>query len=675
MTEDDKKYMEWSYIKLQENMLARSRLRKNQHLKPLDGSVATMVSDESKVLQLEAKVVCASNTDQPIRMCAGCVRRERKRAERTKDGKQKNEIPLSPEELEKERDRILLFNCSPMINFSSGDAILPTRITCYCRHHNEKVGFKICFVMKNDKGEIVGTGISPPIMITDDHKSSKHKSNRKRSREEENSTISRPDTPATSRRGSISTDDSPLSLTSSRRDTIMSAQLTPLQTPSVEVDGEDEELITPTTLEFMNNNINKFNLSPTDQRNPNVSMFNNDNNSLITNTTAEEAWPFNRRRRTNRGYTSSDTNATMISSILDDFASVVPQLDRLVPAQGPTYGGVEVTLLGSGFHRGLTCLFGEHAATTTYWNSNTLVCILPPAAQTGPVVVSFKEHPLVLEGHDVAIFTYYDASDQALLELALQVVGLKMTGKLQDAKSVAMRIVQGVQQSSNSQPQQSSNIQQGLIESLELSNTTDALDLSVTNSCGHSLLHIAVILGNETLVKTLVNCYPLERKAKLLNTQDNNEMTPLHFACQLNSVDMVRLLLHSGCNPSIESKFGLALSSDPSILDLLDLYTNNHIKRKPLSRRPSVKSHMMHRFHSLSNTSKQQTDNQAKTPSMESDGLGFVRQKSDRRLYLFWLPVLILAIGLLGVQMIGKRPSLLNPILEKLPDRNSITLS
>lgn len=76
ITEDDKKYMEWSYIKLQENMLARSRLRKNQHLKPLDGSVATMVSDESKVLQLEAKVVCASNTDHPIRMCAGCVRRE-----------------------------------------------------------------------------------------------------------------------------------------------------------------------------------------------------------------------------------------------------------------------------------------------------------------------------------------------------------------------------------------------------------------------------------------------------------------------------------------------------------------------------------------------------------------------------------------------------------------------
>lgn len=71
----DKKVMDWSYIRIGETMLARSRLRKNQQMNS-DGSVATMVSDESKILQLEAKVVCASNTGQPIRMCVGCVRRE-----------------------------------------------------------------------------------------------------------------------------------------------------------------------------------------------------------------------------------------------------------------------------------------------------------------------------------------------------------------------------------------------------------------------------------------------------------------------------------------------------------------------------------------------------------------------------------------------------------------------
>ena len=520
---------------------------------------------------------------------------------------------------------------------------------------------RICFVMKNNQGEIIGTGISPPIMITDDHKSTKQKKNRKRSRdeEEEHTIISRPDTPATSRRGSASTDDSPLSLTNSGPKDMIIAQLTPLQTPSE--DAEDQDFITPTSLDFMNDYISMLSngdpalMLPQQtsqlQASPEIQHFTNEENEAVHSPLADE-WPFNRRRRTTRGYTSADNNATMISALLDDFVSVVPQLGRLVPAQGPTYGGVEVTLLGSGFYRGLTCLFGEHPATTTYWNSSTMVCILPPAAQTGPVVVSFKEHPLVLEGQDVAIFTYYDASDQALLELALQVVGLKMTGKLQDAKSVAMRIVQGGSQQQNQQI----NVQQDLIDSLKLSTTTTCLDLAIVNASGHSLLHLAVILNNESLVKALLACYQLstqEDKMKFCNLQDKNDMTALHFACQLKSVDMVRLLLHLGCNPSIEStKFG-AVSSDVAILDLLDLYANNHIKRKPLSRRPSVKSHMMHRFHSLNSTTSDDNNTsnannntnsgnvETKPPSMESDGLGLVRQKRDRRLYLFWLPVLI----------------------------------
>lgn len=409
--------------------------------------------------------------------------------------------------------------------------------------------------MKNNLGQTVGTGISPPIMITDDHKSSKQKSNRKRSREEgSEDAISRPDTPAPSRRNSVSSTDDSL-------------EMTPL-------DSYDSVLID------------------------------------------EEAWPFNRRRR--------------ITLTSDGLLDMLPQLDRLVPSQGPTYGGIEVTLLGSGFYSGLTCLFGEHQASTVYWNSSTMVCILPPANHTGPVVVSFKEHPLVLEGQDVAIFTYYDASDQALLELALQVVGLKMTGKLHDAKSVAMRIVQGGEQ----YQQQQHNVQQDLIQALQTSSLL--LGLLITNTQGHSLLHLAVILQNEQLVKLLVSCCPLEEKTKFLNLQDVNDMTCLHFAMQSNSIDLVRLLLLSGAKPTLVCKFQMEVT--PAIAEIIDLYSSN--VGRPLSRRPS-KSHMMHRFHSITTSSALPHDDESTPPSMESDGLGFVRQKIDRRLYLFWLPVLI----------------------------------
>ncbi|KAI9365769.1 hypothetical protein BD770DRAFT_79386 [Pilaira anomala] len=499
--------------------------------------------------------------------------------------------------------------------------------------------------MKNDKDNIIATGISPPIMITDDHKSSKQKSNRKRSREVEDSFNSRPNTPAASRRNSTSTDDS-----SPSEDLLVD---TPIHTSNKAEQEKDNESTERMSCSILNNNNNDNN-----NNNNSISLY--DTNLFTT----DETWPFNRRRRTTMGYTSSD------------ILGMIPQLDRLVPAQGPTYGGIEVTLLGSGFYRGLTCLFGEHPATTVYWNSSTMVCLLPPATQTGAVVVSFREHPLVIEGQDVVLFTYYDASDQALLELALQVVGLKSTGILQDAKSVAMGIVQGDEKYSNSsrsqsQQQQHHNIQQTLIDTLE--NSLVSLDLTLTNENGHSLLHLAVILQNEELVKSLVcNCLP-EKKKSFLNLQDKNEMTALHFACQYQSMDMIRTLLHLGSNPTIEStKFNVNISE--AMQDLFDLYST---KRKPLSRRSSVKGHMMHRFHSLSHNNNSHNENKESTdhtPSMESDGLGFIRKKIDRRLYLFWLPVLILAIGLLGVQMIVKQPKFLKPILDGLPNRH-ISLS
>ncbi|GAA5968871.1 hypothetical protein JCM21900_000196, partial [Sporobolomyces salmonicolor] len=120
-----------------------------------------------------------------------------------------------------------------------------------------------------------------------------------------------------------------------------------------------------------------------------------------------------------------------------------PRISRLIPAEGPVHGGIEVTVLGENFVRDLTCVFGDSAAVPThFWSANTLVCVLPPSANPGPVVVGIKGVPLTVEqGTGLQLFTYKDDSDRSLLELALQVVGLKMTGRLEDASAVAMRIV------------------------------------------------------------------------------------------------------------------------------------------------------------------------------------------------------------------------------------------
>ncbi|KAI8884469.1 hypothetical protein K501DRAFT_247799 [Backusella circina FSU 941] len=457
---DGRKVSDWSYIKVKEDLLTRSKLKKSNQ-KQADGSVTTLVSDESEILQLDAKVVCASKPEYSIRSCIGCVRRERKRSERTKEGKSKSK-PYQQQDLEEERDRILLFNCNPLINFSSGDAILPTRITCYCRHHNEKQGFKVCFALRNNRGETVATGVSPPIMITDDHKSSKQQNSRKRAREQDLVT-NHIETPASSRRGSLLANDEVISLL-------------------------DDYIDIPTI----------------------------------------------------------------------DSAILNPRLEHIVPSQGPTYGGIEVSILGSGFYEGLTCMFGEHAATTVYWNETTMVCILPPASHTGPVVVSFKEYPLILEGQDVAFFTYFDASDQALMQLALQVVGMKMTGKLQDAKQVAMQIVQGNQKTNTT-------FEEHVISTLKNSSISDQ-NMIITNFNGHSLLHFAALLNYTKLAKTLLGMCSEKRRLVLLHSQDRCGMTALHFASQLNSSEMVRLLLESGANPLAISLFGTSSEVIPKFM-------------------------------------------------------------------------------------------------------------
>lgn len=277
------------------------------------------------------------------------------------------------------------------------------------------------FTIRNNKGQEIAKGSSPPILITDDHKSTRHKG-RKRSRA---SMVA--DTTTSS-----STDDlsdkgtfTPPACITPRRISYggpSSSSSSPSTASSV---NSFFDFMVPGSLPTPKGDDEKMNHRHSNSRRTSCSFFGDVSPMTTTAATGKSLIP------------------TLMATRHHSENSSNPQVDRLVPSQGPIYGGVEVTILGSGFYQGLTCFFGEHEAETIYWNPNTLVCVLPPNAHPGPVVVTFKSHSLVLEGHDVPLFTYHDANEQALLELALQVVGLKMTGKLHDAKHIAMKIVQG----------------------------------------------------------------------------------------------------------------------------------------------------------------------------------------------------------------------------------------
>ncbi|EXJ93325.1 hypothetical protein A1O1_01717 [Capronia coronata CBS 617.96] len=124
-----------------------------------------------------------------VRICTGCIQRERKRASRKKQKKPEEEELFQKDE---ER-RVVVFNTNELKDWvevprdtdglpvaGEGQNInpppgamqveLPMRIACYCRHQNEKLGFQVIFTIKDYRDKVLAQAMTNPIMITDDHK-------------------------------------------------------------------------------------------------------------------------------------------------------------------------------------------------------------------------------------------------------------------------------------------------------------------------------------------------------------------------------------------------------------------------------------------------------------------------------------------------------------------------
>ena len=125
-----------------------------------------------------------------VRICSGCIQRERKRASRKKQ-KKPDEEELFQKDEEK---RVIVFNTNeikewaepakdtpsdlhghqgnppPPLPKGAMQVELPMRIACYCRHQNEKLGFQVIFTIRDHTDKVVAQAMTNSIMITDDHK-------------------------------------------------------------------------------------------------------------------------------------------------------------------------------------------------------------------------------------------------------------------------------------------------------------------------------------------------------------------------------------------------------------------------------------------------------------------------------------------------------------------------
>ena len=169
------------------------------------------------------------------------------------------------------------------------------------------------------------------------------------------------------------------------------------------------------------------------------------------------------------------------------------------------------------------------------------------------------------------------------MELALQVVGLKMTGKIEDAKDIAMRIVgnsaQDSQGDSNSTSTQMMNLacnalpdsrrlllgrgddfefERVIMDSLVSLDMRDdggeptclTRIISHPTKTGQTLLHLAASSGFSSLVEFLI------QRDIDIDAQDINGYTALHFAVLYRSQCCARQIINAGADKSICNKMG-----------------------------------------------------------------------------------------------------------------------
>ncbi|KAK2750366.1 hypothetical protein FQN57_003846 [Myotisia sp. PD_48] len=628
-----------------------------------------------------------------VKICSGCIQRERKRASRKKQRK-----PEEDEIFQRDEDkRVIVFNTTeikdwvdpprpsnsnaadPSTSIAPLDAMqvdLPMRIACYCRHQNEKIGFqsvksytllpyhisansafRVIFTIRDYKDNTIAQGITNSIMITDDHKThtpanfstssippiadsqfpiagvfaanpavdlSKpfiHQVPYKLSHSATDLQALRnrqyPLTPAStiplqngsnnfasgsvsrnlSRQASPSEFTGPLAkrrkqsggkvppgLAMTRMETQLSSTSngSPLSNPNTTASQVDHPFVNPAAIapQFRNgpptpgNSDNMF-FSPTDTT-PSVDL--QAQQTLISAPSSafpsRSGSPINSSRSMSQEYSGNGSNAQSIPwNITPNLPpqQVPAMIHKLVPAEGSTTGGTEVTLLGSGFYPGMEVVFGDTlATTTTFWGEKCLNCLTPPAIKPGSVAVVFKhEHPRLGQqsGQPIIprpqiLFRYIDDRELQMYRIALGILGQKLRNPA-DAYQTAQQIMGGdstslwglqsnFQGTTNGQQRQAPGNNQNCnvtdtdakmlvyLEFMDLDDSPGAPKYNSRSPSGQTLLHLASSLGLTRFVAGL-----LARGANP-SVRDKNHNTPLHLAALSGHTHIVHRLRLAG---------------------------------------------------------------------------------------------------------------------------------
>lgn len=255
-------------------------------------------------------------------------------------------------------------------------------------------------------------------------------------------------------------------------------------------------------------------------------------------------------------------------------------IHKVIPNEGPMTGGIEVTILGSGFCNGLEVIFGDtKATTTTFWGEQALHCLLPPYHAAGTVPVTLRGpngQPQLLpslRAGPQATFTYKDDSENHLLRLALNVLSGKLTGHTDDIRGFVNRIIDSSGGTnlngagfSGGPTGYNMNLESQLLKVLDLLDMDDSTNkarLNLRRKTGQTMLHLSCVLGLHRFTAGL-----LVRGANS-NVQDIGGYTPLHYAAMHNHPELVRRLLQHKADPTLKTRNGLLASDIATTRDVI----------------------------------------------------------------------------------------------------------
>lgn len=260
-----------------------------------------------------------------------------------------------------------------------------------------------------------------------------------------------------------------------------------------------------------------------------------------------------------------------------------PIVLKVRPDKGPLSGNIEVVVLGKHFHRNLEVVFGDSkATTTTFWNSDTLVCLLPPCVRAGPVPVTF-----VISGRQHSppsvslspMFTYVDDSQQRLFELAIQLQCAAQMGPGVDHYGYAQNILathgpqngftggQGATFNGNVLSRgNAEELLMAIINKVDLIDSPYAPNYDIQRDNGASMISLACSLGFDKVVAGL-----LARGAHP-DLVDDGGYTPLMFASMHGHASIARRLVLRGADTSLRNLRGQTaaeLASSPEVLQFV----------------------------------------------------------------------------------------------------------